>query len=152
MGSAGSSSSSRGLLEREAVSNDWGTGSHRLVYVYEPRGEVYDSNQETERKYDPVIRTGDFRARVYLQPDEEVAKVNVNLGRAGELFYLGFYEEADTLGYRVTSEGIEASIKAESDPARAVEELEKLAELLSQASMEDWVRTSERLEWKQEPQ
>lgn len=133
-------------LESAARERGWREGAQRFVYEYTPEREVYDSNRDGDR-YDPVVRTSDFEARVYLEPGERRAKLAVNLGRSEELLEDGLPAGVEALDYGLEDPGVEAEPVDTATPGEFLESLEQLAEFLSEGSMERWVETSERLEW-----
>jgi hypothetical protein len=135
-------------IENAAVQRGWTEAPTKFIYGCEPRDGVYDSNEDTENKYDPVIEDRDFAARVYLDTEPGFrARVKVNLGAQDEFLPRGFEQTGEEVRYEITRTGIEVTLRdGPTDTDRALEEVEKLAELLSEGSMEHYIETKERLE------
>ncbi|MFB6190713.1 MAG: hypothetical protein ABEJ91_04040 [Candidatus Nanohaloarchaea archaeon] len=147
-GEEDSSHGSSAAIRNAALGRGWTEAPTKFIYGYEPRDGVYDSNEDTERKYDPVIEDRDFAARVYLDTEPGFrARVKVNLGAQDDFLPRGFEQTGEEVRYEITRTGIEVALRdGSADYGRALKEVEKLAELLSEGSMEHYIETKERLE------
>lgn len=134
-------------VENAAVERGWIDAPNRFFFEYKLRDGIYDPNQD-EPGYGETFTDEDFHGRVYLDIDEGFqAKISTNLGTADELLPEGFEDEGEEIRYEVTDYGIEAELlDGETRMEKALEEVERLAEMLGEASKQHYLGKLERLE------
>lgn len=136
-------------IESIAIDRDWQSTGSKLLYWYKTRGETYDENLDSPRKYAPVMHDNyfDSRACIYLEDSRDIdAAVRVNLGSHDDMLPQGVSANGEEIRYEITRKNLEVELQdGETDMEKALEEIEKLAELLSEASQEHYVRNRDSL-------